>query len=173
MTVKWSAHHGKDSDRSRCATLEGCGPGGEAAKGESIGVDSSSLARTFAALADFGPGAGPWRLSGQAAARGGIRPLGGGSGLAGRLSRGDVHLYRFASPDEERPVLVLTRDGATGHPSTVMVAPITTTVRDGPGAPRAGADAGGLPGAPLFIGMRMTGGAGGRALASTGPLFAS
>jgi mRNA interferase MazF len=52
--------------------------------------------------------------------------------VAGRLSRGDVHLYRFAPPDKQRPVLILTRDSAVGHLSTVTVAPISSTVRGVP-----------------------------------------
>jgi mRNA interferase MazF len=52
--------------------------------------------------------------------------------MAGRLNRGDVYLCRFASPDKERPVLILTRDSAIGHLSTATVAPITSTVRDVP-----------------------------------------
>ena len=52
--------------------------------------------------------------------------------MAGTLSRGDVRLYRFAAPDEERPVLVLTRDSAIGHLATVTVAPITSTIRGVP-----------------------------------------
>jgi len=52
--------------------------------------------------------------------------------VAGTLSRGDVRLYRFAPPDRERPVLVLTRDSAIGHLATVTVAPITSTIRGVP-----------------------------------------
>ena len=52
--------------------------------------------------------------------------------MAGRLNRGAVHLCRFERPDKERPVLILTRDGAVGHLSTVTIAPITSTVRDVP-----------------------------------------
>lgn len=52
--------------------------------------------------------------------------------MAGRLNRGDVHLCRLAPPDKQRPVLILTRDGAIGHLSTVTVAPVTSTVRDVP-----------------------------------------
>jgi mRNA interferase MazF len=52
--------------------------------------------------------------------------------LAGRLNRGAVHLCEFAKPDKQRPVLVLTRDAALGHLSTVTVAPITSTIRDVP-----------------------------------------
>ena len=49
--------------------------------------------------------------------------------MAGELSRGDVCLCQFAPPDKRRPVLVLTRDSAIGHLSTVTVAPITSTIR--------------------------------------------
>ena len=52
--------------------------------------------------------------------------------MAGRLNRGDIHLYRFAPPDKQRPVLILTRDSAVGHLSTVTVAPISSTVRGVP-----------------------------------------
>ena len=58
--------------------------------------------------------------------------MGGHSSLAARLNRGAVHLCRFERPDKERPVLILTRDGAVGHLSTVTVAPITSTIRDVP-----------------------------------------
>lgn len=52
--------------------------------------------------------------------------------MARRLNRGDVHLYRFSPPDKQRPVLVLTRNSAIGHLSTVTVAPISSTIRDVP-----------------------------------------
>ena len=52
--------------------------------------------------------------------------------MAGTLRRGDVHLCRFAQPDKQRPVLVLTRESAMGHLSTVTVAPITSTIRGVP-----------------------------------------
>ena len=52
--------------------------------------------------------------------------------MAGGLSRGDIRLCRFASPDKQRPVLLLTRDGAIGHLATVTVAPITSTIRGVP-----------------------------------------
>jgi mRNA interferase MazF len=52
--------------------------------------------------------------------------------LAGRVNRGDIYLCRFAPPDKLRPVLVLTRQSAIGHLSTVTVAPITSTIRDVP-----------------------------------------
>ena len=49
--------------------------------------------------------------------------------MAGKLSRGDIHLCRFQSPDKQRPVLILTRDSSLGVLSSVTVAPITSTVR--------------------------------------------
>jgi mRNA interferase MazF len=52
--------------------------------------------------------------------------------LAGRVERGEVRLYRFPSPDKERPVLVLTRSTAIGYLSRVTVAPITSTIRGVP-----------------------------------------
>ncbi len=52
--------------------------------------------------------------------------------MAGRVERGEVRLYRFPSPDKERPVLVLSRDSAIPYLSRVTVAPITSTIRGVP-----------------------------------------
>ncbi len=52
--------------------------------------------------------------------------------MAGAIARGDIRLYRFARPDKQRPVVVLTRDSAIAYLSTVTVAPITSTIRDVP-----------------------------------------
>ena len=52
--------------------------------------------------------------------------------MAGTLSRGDIRLCRFAPPDKQRPVLVLTRASAIGHLATVTVAPVTSTIRGVP-----------------------------------------
>ncbi len=57
--------------------------------------------------------------------------MGGRGGLAG-LNRGAVHLCQLERPDKQRPVLILTRQSALGHLSTVTVAPITSTIRDVP-----------------------------------------
>ena len=43
-----------------------------------------------------------------------------------------MRLYRFAPPDKQRPVVLLTRDSAIGHLSTVTVAPITSAIRGVP-----------------------------------------
>ncbi len=52
--------------------------------------------------------------------------------MAGRLERGEIRLYRFPSPDKERPVLILTRGSALGYLARVTVAPITSTIRGVP-----------------------------------------
>ena len=58
--------------------------------------------------------------------------MGEGSGVASEISWGDVRLYRFAPPDKNRPVVVLTRDSAIAYLATVTVAPITSTIRGVP-----------------------------------------
>jgi mRNA interferase MazF len=52
--------------------------------------------------------------------------------MAGRIARGDIRLYRFAPPDKERPVVVLTRDSAISYLSAVTIAPVTSTIRGVP-----------------------------------------
>ena len=52
--------------------------------------------------------------------------------MAGRLERGEVRLYRFPSPDKERPVLILARRSALGDLARATVAPITSTIRGVP-----------------------------------------
>src|SRR5215475_2444598 len=52
--------------------------------------------------------------------------------MAEGIERGDVRLYRFAPPDKERPVVVLTRQTSIGRLSNVTVAPITSTLRGVP-----------------------------------------
>jgi mRNA interferase MazF len=52
--------------------------------------------------------------------------------MAGRIVRGDVRLYKFAPPDKNRPVVVLTRSSAIAYLSTVTVAPITSAIRGVP-----------------------------------------
>jgi mRNA interferase MazF len=48
------------------------------------------------------------------------------------MRRGDIRWYRFARPDKKRPVLILSRDSAIELLGEVMVAPVTSTVRDIP-----------------------------------------
>lgn len=52
--------------------------------------------------------------------------------MAGRVNRGEIWMYEFRSPDKKRPVLILTREEVIPLLSTVMVAPITSTVRGAP-----------------------------------------
>ena len=53
--------------------------------------------------------------------------------MARRIGRGDIWMYRFKAPDKRRPVVVLTRDDVIDLLHTVMVAPVTSTVRGAPG----------------------------------------
>lgn len=52
--------------------------------------------------------------------------------MARGVNRGDIWMYRFAAPDKQRPVLVLTRQEVIDLLHTVMVAPITSAVRGAP-----------------------------------------
>ena len=56
--------------------------------------------------------------------------------------RGEIWLYEFASPDRRRPVLVMSRDEALPYLRTVIVAPVTSTIRDLPSEVLVGVDEG-------------------------------
>ena len=45
------------------------------------------------------------------------------------MYRGEIRWYRFARPDNRRPVLLLTRDSIIPYLGEVTIAPITSTVR--------------------------------------------
>jgi len=62
--------------------------------------------------------------------------------VAPRVNRGEIWLYEFRSPDKRRPVLVLTRPEVIDLLSTVMVAPITSTIRGAPSEVGVGVDEG-------------------------------
>jgi mRNA interferase MazF len=62
--------------------------------------------------------------------------------MARRVTRGDIWMYRFKSPEKRRPVVVLSRNDVIGLIHTVMVAPITSTVRGSPGEVVLGAEHG-------------------------------
>jgi len=50
--------------------------------------------------------------------------------LARRIARGELWTYEFRAPDKVRPVLVLSRPKAIELLHTVMVAPVSSTIRD-------------------------------------------
>ena len=52
--------------------------------------------------------------------------------MAERIKRGEIWLFDFSRPDKRRPVLVLTRVEVIELLHTVMVAPITSTIRGAP-----------------------------------------
>jgi mRNA interferase MazF len=62
--------------------------------------------------------------------------------VAGGLTRGEVRFVRFAPPDKQRPVLILTRASALGYLTRVTVAPITSTIRGVPSEVVLGAEDG-------------------------------
>jgi mRNA interferase MazF len=62
--------------------------------------------------------------------------------VAREVNRGDIWRYRFRAPDKQRPVLVLSRQEVIGLLHTVMVAPITSTLRGAPSEVAVGVDEG-------------------------------
>lgn len=48
------------------------------------------------------------------------------------MKHGEIRWYKFAQPDKQRPVLILTRDSVLDYLGEVTVAPITSRVRDIP-----------------------------------------
>ncbi len=52
--------------------------------------------------------------------------------MAREVRRGEVWRYRFKAPDKMCPAVVLSRPGVIGLLHTVMVAPVTSTVRGAP-----------------------------------------
>lgn len=53
--------------------------------------------------------------------------------VAPGVSRGEIWLYEFGSPDKRRPVLVLSRQRALELLRTAIVAPITSAIHGAPG----------------------------------------
>ena len=62
--------------------------------------------------------------------------------MAREVARGQIWTYRFAPPDKRRPVVVLSRNDAIGLLRTVLVAPITSTIRGLPSEVVVGPDEG-------------------------------
>jgi len=52
--------------------------------------------------------------------------------MARSINRGEIWLYEFRPPDKRRPVVVITRQEVIGLLHTVMVAPVTSTIRGAP-----------------------------------------
>jgi mRNA interferase MazF len=52
--------------------------------------------------------------------------------MAREIARGEIWNYAFSTPDKRRPVLVISRQDVIGLLRTVMVAPITSTIRGAP-----------------------------------------
>lgn len=48
--------------------------------------------------------------------------------MASTLKRGDIYLYDFKKPDKTRPVVILSRNDVIPLLTTVMVAPILSTI---------------------------------------------
>jgi mRNA interferase MazF len=48
------------------------------------------------------------------------------------MKRGEIRWYKFAHPDKQRPVLILTRNSVLEYLGEATVAPITTTIRNIP-----------------------------------------
>jgi len=62
--------------------------------------------------------------------------------VAERVSRGQIWLYEFSAPNKRRPVLVLSRQEVIGLLHTVIVAPVTSTIRGAPSEVVVGVDEG-------------------------------
>ena len=62
--------------------------------------------------------------------------------MARGVNRGEIWMYTFKAPNKRRPVVILTRPEVIGFLNTVMVAPITSTVRGAPSEVVVGIDEG-------------------------------
>lgn len=62
--------------------------------------------------------------------------------MATGVRRGEIWSYTFRHPDKLRPVVVLTRQEVIGLLHTVMVAPVTSTIRGAPSEVVVGANEG-------------------------------
>ena len=62
--------------------------------------------------------------------------------MARGLNRGEIWFYSFKAPDKSRPVLVLSRQEVIPLLHTVMVAPVTSTIRGAPSEVVVGVDEG-------------------------------
>lgn len=58
------------------------------------------------------------------------------------MNRGEIWMFRFAPPDKQRPVLLLTRSDMIPVLNSVTVAPLTRTIRGVPSEVVVGAESG-------------------------------
>jgi mRNA interferase MazF len=62
--------------------------------------------------------------------------------MARRMNRGEIWTYTFKAPDKRRPVVILSRQEVISLLHTVMVAPVTSTIRGAPSEVSVGIDEG-------------------------------
>src|SRR2546425_13263207 len=62
--------------------------------------------------------------------------------MARTVNRGEIWSYRFKAPDKRRPVVVLSREDVIPLLDTVIVAPVTSTLRGVPSEVVVGPDEG-------------------------------
>ena len=48
------------------------------------------------------------------------------------MKRGEIHWFVFQPPDKRRPALILTRDSIIPYLNEIVIAPVTSTIRDIP-----------------------------------------
>jgi len=48
------------------------------------------------------------------------------------MKRGEIRWYSFQPPDKHRPVLILTRDSIIPYLNEIVIAPVTSSIRDIP-----------------------------------------
>ncbi|MCP3978730.1 MAG: type II toxin-antitoxin system PemK/MazF family toxin [bacterium] len=58
------------------------------------------------------------------------------------MNRGEIWFYEFKRPDKRRPVVILSRQDVIPLLRTVMIAPITSTIRGAPSEVVVGVDQG-------------------------------
>ena len=58
------------------------------------------------------------------------------------MTRGEIWMFRFAPPDKQRPVLLLTRSDMISVLNSVTVAPLTRTIRGVPSEVVVGVESG-------------------------------
>ena len=49
--------------------------------------------------------------------------------MAELLSRGEIYICAFGSPDNQRPVVIITLDPFIAYSNSLLVGPITSTIR--------------------------------------------